>query len=150
MQKHELLRLLPKSYWASSIVLVIIIALMIVLMLFIARIGKNVHQEYQESQIIGPEIYEYDEVEEKPKMISVPKALYSKKPRGTGSPRVVVKVLVDTSGNVVEAFILQTGGDEILEEVALKTARQAKFIPARISGKLVSVWVAMPISFALQ
>jgi len=150
LQKRKLFGLIPMSSRVLLIALMITIVLITVFMLSIYKTGKNVHQEHQELQIIGPEIYEYDEVEEKPKMISIPNALYPKKPRGTGSPRVVVKVLVDTSGTVVEAFILQTSGDAMLEDVALKVARQARFVPAKSNGKPVCVWVAIPIDFVLQ
>jgi TonB family protein len=132
------------------IALMITIVLITVFMLSIYKTGKNVHQEHQVSQVIEPDAYKYHEVDEKPELISIPKAMYPKKSEGTGSPSIVVNVLVDTSGTVVDAFILKTNCDETFGEVALKAARQAKFIPARSDGKLVNVWVAIPIRFSLQ
>jgi len=126
----------------------ITIALMIVLMLSIDRTAKSVHQERQESQIIEPEIYKYDEVEEKPKLIRIPKALYPKGQRADFLS-VVVEVLIDTTGSVMEARILKTAG-AIFDEPALWAARKAKFTPAKHDGKPVYVWIAIPISFELQ
>jgi TonB family protein len=150
LQKRKSFELIPKSSGALLIALMIAVSLIAVRMLSMCRTGKNVHQEHQESQIVESDTYEYHDVEEKAELISIPKALYPKKPEGTGSPRIVVRVLVDTSGTVVDALILQTNGDAMLEEVALKAARQARFAPAKSNGKPVCVWVAIPIDFVLQ
>jgi TonB family protein len=150
LQKRKLTGLIPKSSGALLIALMIAFTLIAVLMLSIFRTSENAHQEHQESQIVKSDTYEYHEVDKKAELISIPKALYPNKPKGTGSPRIVVKVLVDTSGTVVDALILQTSGDAILEESALNVARQARFIPAKLNGKPVRVWVAVPIDFVLR
>lgn len=157
------------------ILLIISIVLNLVLFISILKLRKYAHQEHQEPQVKkdidttpeqltkkalqivenqeNPKIdtFEYyQEIDEKPKPISIPKAPYPREPSGTGSPRIVVKVLVDTNGSVIDAKILKAFGDELCEESALEAARKAKFIPAKHNGKPVHAWIAMPIDFTLK
>jgi TonB family protein len=70
------------------------------------------------------------------KAISLPKPYYSKKAeaaRAVGP--VTVEILVDESGTVIGARALS--GNPLLQDVAVKAARQAKFKPVSLSGQPV-------------
>ncbi|MDH4212122.1 MAG: energy transducer TonB [candidate division WOR-3 bacterium] len=148
LQNRRLFGLIPKSSKALVIALMITIVLITILMLSKHGRGKNVRQEHQEPQVIEPDTYKYHEVDEKPELLSIPKALYPKGQHGEFCD-IVVEVLIDTSGDVLNARILKTAGT-ILDEPALEAARKAKFRPAKHDGKPVRVWIAIPIIFTLQ
>lgn len=163
---------------ASKVLLVLLIisvVLNIFLLTFMLRLRKLARQENQASQIIKKDIdsirksltketleitkdsdsfridtLEYNQVDEKPTLISTPKVPYPRIPEGTGSPKIVVKVLIDTNGTVIDAKLMLSHGDQLLEEVALTAAKQAKFIPAIHNGKPVRVWITFPIEFTLE
>lgn len=61
---------------------------------------------------------------------------------------VVVKVLVDTSGNVEKAEIVKSIPE--LDQAALEAARRFKFKAARLNEKQVSSWVTIPFHFKLR
>jgi protein TonB len=81
--------------------------------------------------------------------------------------KVILKILIDTSGNVSDAQIINTivsiqrtgnsttkdfstaAGNEF-QESAVSAARQWKFDPAKIQGKPVAVWVTIPFQFRLM
>jgi len=92
---------------------------------------------------------EVDKIDEKPKQISSPKAKWPEGERGEFA-NIVVGALVDTNGSVIDAIILKTGGNRIFDDRALTAIRKAKFTPAKHNGKLVRVWLAVPIVFTLE
>jgi len=60
----------------------------------------------------------------------------------TGKIRVVVKVDVDTAGNVTEARLQSPGPSRYFARLALEAARGWKFKPATANGRAVaSEWV---------
>ena len=60
---------------------------------------------------------------------------------------VVVKVMVDTSGNVEKAEIVKSIPE--LDEAAIEAARKFKFKAASLHEKQVSRWVTIPFHFKL-
>lgn len=63
---------------------------------------------------------------------------------------VVVWVFVNTEGAVDTTRIQKSSGVPELDEAALAAARAFEFVPARNRGKLVSVWLTIPITFAAK
>jgi TonB family protein len=62
---------------------------------------------------------------------------------------VLLKVLVDTSGNAVDPEIISSE-NRIFNQAALTAARQWKFTPAVLKGEPVAVWVSIPFRFRLK
>jgi protein TonB len=112
--------------------------------------------EFQEDLIrtmpTGPEIeiVPYYKVEVKPKPIHIPKPVYPELARQAGiEGQAVVKALVDINGSIIEVQILKSSGNQMLDQAALKAARNAKFTPAKQRDKFVRVYVSIPIKFRL-
>lgn len=61
---------------------------------------------------------------------------------------VLLHVLVGADGRVEEVRVLASV--PVLNEAAIEAARHWVFRPARVSGRPVRVWVALPISFRLD
>lgn len=69
------------------------------------------------------------------------------------SAKVVLKVKVDEKGNVQFAEVEKTDPPEakaVFAEASVAAVMQWKFNPAKKNGKPVSVWVRVPIDFALD
>ena len=64
--------------------------------------------------------------------------------------RVVLRVLVNPGGKAEEVQIRTSSGSTRLDDSALETVRQWKFIPAKQGPQPVSAWVLIPISFRLE
>ena len=112
--------------------------------------------EFQEDIIrtmpTGPEIeiVPYYKVEVKPKPINIPKPRYPELARKAGiEGTTVIKALVDIDGSIIEAEVLKSSGNQMLDQAALAAARKAKFTPAKQRDKYVRVWVSIPIKFRL-
>ncbi len=61
---------------------------------------------------------------------------------------VVVKVLVNTKGDVEKVEILKS--HPLLDESAIEAAKQFKFKPGKQRDKFVKVWVSIPFNFKLK
>lgn len=64
--------------------------------------------------------------------------------------RVTLRVFVDAQGLPARIELRTSSGYERLDNVALETVRQWKFVPARRGDEAVSAWVLVPISFSLR
>ena len=113
--------------------------------------------EFQEDIIrtmpTGPEIeiVPYYKVEVKPKPINIPKPRYPELARKAGiEGNTVIKALVDIDGSIIDAQVLKSSGNQMLDQAALAAARKARFTPAKQRDKYVRVWVAIPIEFRLN
>lgn len=110
------------------------------------------HEDLIRTTPTGPEIevVPYYKVEVKPKPISIPTPAYPELAKRAGiEGQTVVKALVDVDGSIIEAAILKSSGNQMLDEAALSAARNAKFTPAKQRDKFVRVWVSIPIKFKL-
>jgi TonB family protein len=63
---------------------------------------------------------------------------------------VLVWVLVDENGRVINKKLRQTSGQETLDVAGLQVIQQMEFIPAEHEGKPVRVWIQMPVVFRTQ
>jgi len=63
---------------------------------------------------------------------------------------VLLHVLVDQDGAVSELQIKKSSGHVSLDRTALKTVKNWLFTPATEGGRVVAMWVDVPISFELK
>jgi TonB family protein len=63
------------------------------------------------------------------------------------SGRTTVSVFIDTTGAVTNVVTSQTSGSRELDESAERAVMEFEFTPALNRGRLVPVWVNLPISF---
>jgi len=86
----------------------------------------------------------------KPQLVSQPKPHYPEVARlARVEGTVIVKVLVDVDGSVRKAEIVR-GVHTLLNNAALKAARQCVFVPGRQRELKVATWVAVPYNFRLH
>lgn len=64
--------------------------------------------------------------------------------------RVMLRVFVDERGLPARIEMRSSSGHDRLDQVALETVKQWKFVPARRGDQAVSAWVLVPISFSLR
>ncbi len=103
---------------------------------YLIRLGKRV------------DVLAYDEVDVKAHPISIPTPTYpeeAKKKRIEG--KVTLKVVVNVDGSVSDVSVLE--GPEIFRQAAIDAALHWQFRPAEHNGKVVPVWVVLPIEFSL-
>lgn len=87
---------------------------------------------------------------EKPQLRFLPRPEYPRSARRRGHEGgTIVKVLVDTDGDVIDLDIFKSSGYMELDQAAIKVAWRAKFTPAIFNGQPVRVWVSIPIKFVL-
>ncbi len=97
------------------------------------------------------EIVPYDELEVKPKPLKNPVLNYPYEAKKKGiKGMTVVKMLIDTDGNVVDVKVLKSSGNQLLDEAALDAAKKSTFEPAEHNGKKVRVWASRPFKFRLR
>ena len=95
-------------------------------------------------------IVPYHRIEIKPKLIRKPPMMYPEEVKDAGiEGTVVVKMLVDIDGTVIETKVLRSSGNYILDQAALEAAERALFKPATQDGVPVRVWVSMPFRYKL-
>ena len=64
--------------------------------------------------------------------------------------RVLVRVLVGTDGTPERIELKTSSGFPRLDQSALETIRNWKFVPARQGDQKVAAWVVVPIAFTLD
>lgn len=63
---------------------------------------------------------------------------------------VMIKALVRADGSCAEVLLARSSGNDLLDQSALRTVAQWRFVPARSQGQDISQWVSIPIHFALK
>jgi len=77
--------------------------------------------------------------------------VYPETARKTGvEGRVVVNIHIDVNGNVTEAKIQQSLGENGCNEAAINALKSVKWEPAKQDGNPVSVWIGVPVVFKLK
>lgn len=64
--------------------------------------------------------------------------------------RAVIQVTILEDGSVTETKILQSSGNDLLDQSALTAAKDFKFSPGKVEDKAVKTQVAVPIQFTLD
>jgi protein TonB len=63
---------------------------------------------------------------------------------------VILKVLVDTSGGVLDLRLASSSGHRILDRAAINSVRGWRFTPGMSDGRPKKMWVRVPVRFALN
>ncbi len=86
-----------------------------------------------------------------PKLIRLVKPKYPDIARKAGiEGMVILKILVDVDGKVIDARVLKSLGNVGCDEAAVKAAKKCLFEPALQRDKPVKVWVSYPVRFILK
>jgi len=98
-----------------------------------------------------PALHTYVYVEDLPVPVHSVHPEYPALAREAGvSGLVVAHLLVGRDGRVLDVRVDGNHSILMLNEAALRAARQWAFTPALVNGKPVAVWVAVPFNFRLQ
>ena len=63
--------------------------------------------------------------------------------------KTVVSIRVSAVGNVLDARIKNSSGEQAFDAAALRVARQTRFVPGRTRGRVATAWVDLPIVFSI-
>lgn len=89
-------------------------------------------------------------VDQMPRIISQTIPVYPEKAKKAGvEGRVIVKLLIDTKGDVRKAILMKSS-DGIFDKPSLDAAMKYKFSPAMYRDNPVSVWVIIPFTYRLK
>lgn len=106
-------------------------------------------QDIPEPQNKLSEIVDFFLVAEKPTVIKKVTPQYPPLAKAAGiQGLVVVKVLIDTHGDVEKAEVIKS--IPMLDDAALQAGREFKFKPGKQRDKLVRVWMSIPFQFHLK
>lgn len=64
--------------------------------------------------------------------------------------RVVVRVLIGVDGLAQKAEIRQSSGFERLDEAALNTVKNWRYVPGKRAGVVEAMWFSVPINYVLE
>lgn len=96
-----------------------------------------------------PAFGEYVYVEELPEALYKVAPTYPEDARRAGiDGTVLVQALIGKDGHVKDTRV--TKSIPILDEAAVQAVRQWVFVPAKLKGKPVAVWVGAPVKFSLK
>jgi TonB family protein len=98
-----------------------------------------------------PPTVPFFKVEVKPKPINTPMPVYPEMVRSAGiEGTAVVEALLDLDGSVMDARILKSSTNQMLDAAAIEASLRAKFTPAKQRDKPVRVWISIPYRFTLK
>lgn len=98
-----------------------------------------------------PPTVPFFKVEVRPTPVSVPVPDYPSTVRDAGiEGTAVVEALLDLDGSVMDARMLKSSGNQMLDASAVEAALKAKFTPAKQRDKAVRVWISIPYRFTLK
>lgn len=78
--------------------------------------------------------------------IKYPKAAYKQGIQGT----VVVQFVINKDGSVSNLKVLRSSDSSLADEAVRVVKKMPKWTPARLNGKIVRMYIALPIRFYLQ
>jgi len=64
--------------------------------------------------------------------------------------RVLVRAKISTDGKVEQVLLRKSSGYQRLDEAALSSVKQWRFVPAQQGAVQVSAWVVVPVAFYLE
>ena len=63
---------------------------------------------------------------------------------------VIVRALIDPTGNPQDILIWQSSGYALLDKAAKQAVGQWQFVPAKSGFQTVAAWVEVPVNFVLR
>lgn len=80
-----------------------------------------------------------------------PDPIYPAQSRRLGEQgKVVVRVLIGTDGLAQKVEIRQSSGFERLDEAALKSVKNWRYVPGKRAGVVQAMWFSVPINYVLE
>lgn len=64
--------------------------------------------------------------------------------------KVVIKAFIDSTGKVTETVVVKGFPDTGLDQAAIEALKKTRWNPAIKEGKLIGVWVTIPLNFCLD
>lgn len=117
-----------------------------------ATIGRTDWDERPGLQHIARfDVVPYYQVQIQPKTIKAPPPPYPSLALSAGiEGTCVIKGIIDTTGNVVDAEIYKSSGNALLDGAAMTSFLTYQFTPAYARDRPVTVWIRMPITFKIK
>ncbi len=95
-------------------------------------------------------VLEFFMVEVKPKVLHAVKPVHPEEAiRDSLEGKVFLKFIVNVDGSVSDVKVVRVIGLEVFRQAAIDAISQYRFKPAEHNGKVVPVWMVMPITFRL-
>ncbi len=118
------------------------------------RMVQVIRFELPKQQTLPPPdesvIYGYHEVETKPVVTHKVQPVYPDSARTAGlTGKVFLRFKVNVDGSVSDVSVLEGEGPAIFQKAAIEAVSQWRFKPAQHKGKIVPVWMTLPIYFRL-
>ncbi|MDP3330671.1 MAG: energy transducer TonB [Methylococcaceae bacterium] len=64
--------------------------------------------------------------------------------------RVLLRAMINTDGTVAQVVLRKSSGFDRLDQAALDTVKNWRFVPAQRGEQKVSAWVVVPVAFSLE
>jgi protein TonB len=97
------------------------------------------------------QVFTADAVDEKPKALSRVEPAFPERARQRGiSGHVKLNLLINTSGEVEKAKVLEAQPQGVFEEPALAAVQKWRFDPPRYQGEPVKMWFQQTVRFELN
>jgi TonB family protein len=90
----------------------------------------------------------YHKLDVKPQVIEYPKI--KRIPEIGQDYVVVVKMLIDSDGEVVDSKLIRTSGSTQLDSIVLDAVLDYRFTPPKYKGRCVRTWVSAPYRFVME
>jgi len=98
-----------------------------------------------------PRFNEFTYYDVPPFPLKTPHPDYPSAAKNTGKEgTVIVQLLLDTDGSVIQTRVARSSGNPDLDKAAAEGAKKFKFKPAKRRATPVRVWCSMPIVFRLE
>lgn len=95
--------------------------------------------------------FSMDQVDSSPRLTGRVNPTYPFQAKRRGiEGKVILRFLVDKKGQVSQVSVKDAQPEGTFEQSAIKAVRQWQFEPAKKDGRLVAVWVEVPIRFELS
>lgn len=99
----------------------------------------------------GADVFQVASVDVQPRLKRYRPPLYPPRARGQGvEGKLVVRCVVSAGGKVKDAKIIKVEPRGYFEQAALKAVKKWTFVPAKLNGEKVPVYVDIPLSFTLD
>jgi len=113
-------------------------------------LGLDVEDFGQEEDLLGDQTVVEESVDTPPQPLTSVRFVYPPQARQEGiEGYVVLSILVNERGEVVDAQVLESVPSGVFDQSALEGIRRLRFSPARSKGQPVKAWVRQKIVFQL-